>query len=242
MRTQNIKLTLLTIFLLLGLSLSAQKKSILGDFKIGANFSEMDIAGANMYKEPRLGFSFGGNVSFRLFSSVYLQSGFFLTKKGLSQHNTDIEIKDESIGAYIEQDLKQTVDVNYMQVPLSLGLELPLNKSLSINMYGGAYGGYAFRGYVIPYHGTTTYWAAGNKNVTTVSAGEEDIFETRRIKRFDYGAIGSVGLVWDIYTLTFTYEHGLYDIADINALADDGSGTKKELRNRNMSLALGFRF
>lgn len=242
MKTLYKRLFLLSIIFVLALGLNAQKRSVLGDFKIGANLSEMDIAGANMYKEPRLGFSFGGSASFRLFSNLYFQSGFFLTKKGLIQHDTSIELKDESLGEYIEKDLKQTIDVSYMQVPISLGLEIPLSKSFSINMYGGAYGGYAFRGYVIPFHGTTTYWIAGNKTVETITKGEEDIFETRRVKRFDYGAIGSLGLVWDIYTLTFTYEHGLYDIADVNALAEDGSGVKKILKNRNMSLALGFRF
>lgn len=241
MKTKNKRFPLLIIFLILTLAIQAQNRDILGDFRVGANFSEMDIKGANKYKEPRLGFSIGGSVAFRLFSNIYLQSGFSLTKKGLKQHNTSINVIDESMNEYVENDLKQTIDVNYMQVPLSLGFEIPLSKSFFINMYGGAYGGYAFRGYVIPYTGSSTYWIAGNKTVEWVNNQEEDVFDTRRIKRFDYGAIGSVGFVWNIYTLTFAYEHGLYDIADINTLADD-SGNKKVLKNRNMSVALGFRF
>lgn len=242
MKTRNKRLPILIIFLIITLGIYAQRRNILGDFKVGANFSEMDIEGANMYKQPRFGFSLGGNVSFRLFSNMYFQTGFSLTKKGLRQHNTSVDVKDESLNEYIENDLKQTIDINYMQVPLSLGFEIPLSKSFFINMYGGVYGGYAFRGYVIPYTGTSTYWIAGNKTVEWINNEEEDIFDTRRIKRFDYGAIGSVGLVWNIYTLTFAYEHGLYDVADINTLADDNSGTKKILKNRNVSVALGFRF
>lgn len=242
MKTQNRILPLLTIFLILALSMNAQKRNILGDFRLGANFSEMDIAGANKNKNIRLGFSMGGNVSVRLVQNLYIQSGFFLTKKGLQQHDTSIDVQDESLGRYVEKDLKQTIDVNYMQVPISLGFEIPLGKLFSINMYGGVYGGYAFRGYVIPFHGSETHWLAGSKNVIWSNASEEDIFDTRRIKRFDYGAIGSVGLVWSIYSLSVAYEHGLYDIADVNALADDHSGVKKILKNRNISVGLGFRF
>lgn len=241
MKTQNRILYILAIFLILSSAISAQKRRLIGDFRIGANFSEMDIAGANKNKNMRLGFSMGGSVSLRLFSNLYVQSGLSLSKKGLRQHDKSISVQDESLGQYVERDLRQTIDVNYMQIPIALGLEIPLGKSTSINVYGGAYGGYAFRGYVNPYHGTETYWIAGNKNVVWLNKEEQDIFDTRRIKRFDYGAIGSVGFVWSIYSLTLGYEHGLYDIADVSALTDDGS-EKKVLKNRNISLALGFRF
>lgn len=236
------KLLFIIVLLSVTLSVDAQKKRLLGDFKIGANFSEMDIAGANKYKVPRVGFHFGGSLSYRMFSNTYIQGGFYLTKKGLKQHDTEIiPGNDESIGEYIENDLKMTLDVNYVQIPVMLGFEIPLSNSFSINLYGGAYGGYAFKGYIVPRRGTITYWTAGQKEVAVYDDDDIDIFDSRRIKRFDYGMIGSVGLVYDIYSLTFNYEHGLYDIADINSFAD-ANGVKRALKNRNMSIALGFRF
>ena len=202
----------------------------------------MDIAGGNKYKVPRIGFHFGGSLSYRLFSNVYMQGGFYLTKKGLKQHNTERVIGDESIGEYIENDVETILDVNYMQVPVMLGFEIPLSRSVSINLYGGLYGGYAFKGYIVPRRGTITYWTAGIPETVTYDDDDIDIFDSRRIKRFDYGAIGSVGIVWDIYSLSFNYEHGLYDIADVNSFKNEQTGLKTALKNRSMSVALGFRF
>jgi len=226
------KIFLVVSFLLISVCVKAQFGSKFNtEFRAGINFSEMDIAGANMYKQTKVGFHISGNFSMRLVGPLYAQTGLTLTKKGLKQHNEGWE-KDDLTGIQIKHDIKTTIDANYIQVPLMVGVEFPLSKACFINIYGGAYGGYGFKGKTKVRGTDTRYPDSSDPIVFDRSKDDVDTFDDE-LKKFDYGAIGSVGLVVDILSFNLGYEYGLYNVSD---------KASRELKNRNITFSLGVRF
>lgn len=233
------KILLLGFILILssGIGINAQRNILTSDFFVGVNFAEMDIENANMYKTPKLGMLVGFNLNFKLKHNFQVQTGLYVTKKGLRQH-----IEQYSTNAlnttYIEDTVKHW-SANYIQVPLCLGYEYYLTKSFAVNFNVGFYAAYGYKGEynqeqsrsVIQSDGTTT-------NGAVEELEERNIYSRNGLKRFDYGAIARVGLIYDIFTINLSYEYGL---ANMNN-RDSGLLNNPSLNNRNIALALGFRF
>lgn len=231
----SIKL-LFTILLLFITVFSIQAQSYMrrpfyGEFFGGATFASMDIAGDNKFKKNKLGFMIGGNVNYRFFSNIVVQSGFHLIKKGSFKHEDRIVDLD---GPQKRIDVKNTVDANYIQIPLNLGIEIPIKRGLNFSINAGVFGAYGFKGQTKQEGYEATILNGVYDNTTSLDRNGYDTFSNTNLKRFDYGIGGNVGIIYDIFILRFQYDHGLANVAT------DALGT--EWKTRNYAFCFGFRF
>ncbi|NDV78800.1 outer membrane beta-barrel protein [Dysgonomonas sp. 511] len=231
--------TLLRILILSGLlllsinGLYAQrvKKKFTTDFHMGLNFAEMDIQGANKYKEPKLGMFLGANLNFKILGNVQIQTGFWVTKRGLKQHIEEKRVDNGTNTVYMGDTIRETA-ASYLQVPLCLGYEVFLTKKFAVNFNVGGYLAYGFKG---NHHeeGIQTVVQDGVEMPQTLTVFDRETFGLSYWNRWDYGAIAKVGFVYDIYTVNFSYEHGFYNVS---------GDPNQPLKNRNKSVSVGFRF
>jgi hypothetical protein len=205
------------------------------DLYAALNLSEMDIKDANMYKQVKLGMHIGFNVNYKILGNLQIQTGFIVSKKGLKQHiytnNTD------AAGTNTIYDEHYSATGNYLQVPFNLGYELYFSRLCAFNINAGVYAAYGYKGNSTRSIVTITDDGYSDEPVVSIVLPEYEYstFITNGSngwRRFDYGLNASVGFICDIYTLKAGYEYGLYNI----------SSTNPELRNRNLYVALGFRF
>lgn len=224
------KILFIFLFFVSSITMYAQrsKRRLNTDFKIGVNFTQFDIEGGNMFKVPKLGLHIGGNVSYKFLYDFQVQSGFFISKKGLRQHEKSYSV-DPNTDLVSSKDNLFVIDANYIHVPLNLGFERYFTNTFAVNVNAGAYFAYGISGKT---RRRTFEVTAGSDPVVTDS-GEIETFDIRGLNRIDYGLGGSIGLVQDIYTLTLNYEYGLNDISNLQS---------RVYKNRNISISLGFRF
>ncbi|MDU1892191.1 MAG: porin family protein [Dysgonomonas sp.] len=210
------------------------KKRFSSDIHVGLNFATMDIENANMFKTPKIGVNIGVNFNYKILGNIQLQSGLFVTKKGLKQHIKS-RTKDETTGTVVANDTITHIVPNYIQVPLALGYEVYLSKNFAFNVNVGGYAAYGFKGYHT--RETSSWTVEAGRPPSDVSYGpgiDTDVFDDNNVlRRFDYGVIASVGFIYDIYMINFNYEHGLYNISN------DAS---RVLKTRNKWFSIGFRF
>lgn len=226
---------IIILFSLLALAAcaNAQRMSkFITEFKGGLNLSEMDIANGNTGKELKVGFQLGGNFAIRMKGPLYLRTGLEFTKKGLKQHDQS-ESQHEITGSITKQDVKYTIDANYIQIPALLGLEFKLSKLTSINFYGGGYGGYGFKGKTKTKGQEIIDYGTANPIYVNKSKDEVDTFDSSLLKKWDYGLTASVGFVYEILSFSVAYEYGLYNISNDKS---------KELKNRNTAVTVAVRF
>lgn len=232
----SIKTTILifTILFFNNVSSSAQylKKRLTADFKVGVNFSHMSgIEGAS---DLKLGLNVGATVNYKIIGNLQIQSGFIVTKKGYKTHSRTTDY-NEPDNITTVTDRWYEVTANYIQVPFNIGYELYFAKNMAFNINGGVYVAYGygnkgkstFSGLVkteIPNSPPTYSYPEGRNDNTFSQTGW---------KRSDYGLNGSVGFIYDIYTLSFSYAHGLHNVSQ------DSSA---DIQNRVYSLSFGFRF
>ncbi|NDV67335.1 porin family protein [Dysgonomonas sp. 25] len=227
------KIIILVSLLSLSIGATAQigaKKKFFLDFRIGANSSEMDIKDQNYGKKVKPGYHFAVVGAYKFYDNIQFQSGIHVTKKGMKRRT--VEPFEDLGGTYREvKAITTTTDANYIMMPLMLGWESDYNKTWLFNVNAGVYGAWGFSGETKE-RGTQTIYFAGESSVDKYSE-KYDTFTSENLKKTDYGLIGSVGVVYDIYTLNLTYEYGLYNISQKSDI---------ELRNRNLTLSIGFRF
>lgn len=248
----NVKISLLIFILLMINCFSAYaqhpKKRLTADFRMGVNYVTMSgresappnngdpgdytsDAGAQF----KIGMHVGGNVNYKLIGNFQMQIGFYVTKKGYKNYVWD-QTKSTSSGVSILNERWYEATANYIQMPFNVGYEWYFNKDMAFNINGGVYVAYGYgnKGR-IKYHGrSTTMDSDGQVTVNDLSgAYEEHTFSDTRWRRPDYGLNGSIGFIYDIYTLNLNYEHGLYNVTR------DPNNPKE---HRVYSLSLGFRF
>ncbi len=199
------------------------RKRFTSDFFVGLNFASVDIKDGNMDKVPKLGVLVGGNINYKIFHNIQIQTGFYITKKGLAQDVKRNET-DQITNEPIITDLSRRTAASYFQVPLCLGLEVYLSKSFAFNINAGGYAAYGFKG---------RYYQEGIVENVLVVKEERETFGLEKWKRLDYGLTAKVGFIYDIYNVNLGYEYGLNNISDNIASI---------LKNRTISLSLGFRF
>lgn len=233
----TIKIFTLTLLLASSLTASAQsiKKRFTSDIHIGVNLSKMDNKD-NEYTQPKLGMHIGVNVNYKIIGNIQIQSGFYVSKKGLKLHKGPLD--QEGVISTVRTEQWQSTTGTYIQVPLNLGYEVFVTKKVAFNINAGVYGAYGYKGKGTERSVTTTF--NGNETPVTEFYGpvEFESFEPLRWRRFDYGLNGNIGFVYDIYTFNVNYEHGLYNVLNLGNAANIG----QTLKNRNISVSLGFRF
>lgn len=210
-----------------------QRRLFTSDIHLGLNFAQMDIKDANMYKDIKLGMQIGVNFNYKVLGNMQVQTGIFVTKRGLKQHIDRYEVNTASEVAYRGDTILNTA-ADYLQVPLCVGYEVYLTKHFAVNFNAGLYLAYGFKGK----HREEGYVETiKDGKVTSIAVTlpfeETNTFDRKGWKRFDYGGIAKIGFVYDIYTINLGYEYGLYNVSD------DG---RRELKNRNLFASLGFRF
>lgn len=178
-----------TFILLMGLvsSISAQKgprKTTDVYIKAGLNLSNaLDVKPGVPDKDFKVGFNVGLQVDKRLDRHLYFQSGIFFTTKGVK-----LNYKGNEKSAKINQ--------MYLQLPLALAYKFHIDRNAHLVFNFGPYLAYGIAGKV----------SDGNLR-------KHDTFDKTRLKRFDVGLLGGIGLKFDRVLLGVSYEHGLLDIA-----------------------------
>lgn len=209
------------------------RKRFTSDVHVGLNFAEMDITrgGDNDFNKAKLGMHLGINFNYKILHNIQLQSGFYVTKKGLKQ---DIHrVVESTLNDFTVTDTLAHTVANYMQVPLCIGYEVFFSDKFGFNINGGLYGAYGWKGKYEDKYYLKYVYADGSVVTNPMQQRNGETFDLNRWKRWDYGLIGSVGFIYDIFMLNFNYEHGLQDLSSTNNVS---------LKNRNMSVSLGFRF
>lgn len=222
--------------LLFGLVIEADAQSIrkkfTSDVHIGLNFAEMDVnSGQNDNNKLKLGVAIGVNFNYKIFHNIQLQTGFYISKKGLKQEMHRVE-KSALLDEYIYDTIKTTT-ASYIQIPLAIGYEVYLSKNFAFNINGGVYGAYGFKGEYENKYFQTIKQYEGPVFSEPIEKVEGDTFDIDKWKRWDYGLIGSVGFIYDIFTINFNYEYGLQNVSSVSW---------ENMKNRNMSVLLGIRF
>lgn len=229
-----IKIILLISLCIYCIGISAQykpKKRFTSDIYAGMNLAEMDIKGDNTFKQAKIGLHIGFNLNYKILENMQVQTGFLVTKKGLKRHIHTVT-RDESLGEVTTYDEWSNTTGNYIQMPFNLGYEVYFTKFLAFNINGGLYAAYGYKGTGKFSSTSIREDGYGEPVVTSVPEYEYDTYTPERWRRFDYGLNGSIGIIYDIYTFKLNYEYGLCNI----------SYSDPELRNRNFTASVGFRF
>ena len=103
----------------------------------------------------------------------------------------------------------------YLQLPVRVAYKFEIMPGTKLFINAGPYVAYGIGGKI----------KGGDSKV--------DIFDDDRLKRFDYGIGGGVGVEFGKFTVSVGYDFGLANISDVK-------GTK--VRNQNAFITLGYRF
>lgn len=229
----NRSILLITILLILSVGLKAQslrQSKIFGEVKLAASFSDMDIKGNNLNKQLKIGYILGADVNYKLTPNIYLQSGFYLKQKGYQKETN----KSLDPGSMIkEEKSKESTTISYMSIPLGIGFETRLGRDWSVFFSAGGYFAYGFKGKYKTEGYRIEKDDAGNEKYVNLDSGTNDPFSLSRFNRVDYGLYGTVGVVYDFMSFSFSYDHGLNNVA---------SGDNPRSLNRNYYIGAGVRF
>lgn len=208
------------------------KKKLTSDIHVGINLSEMDMGGdQNQYNKLKPGAVVGVNVNYKIIGNIQVQTGFYVSKKGLKQE-IHSEVTTPLKDLYIQDTVRTTV-ANYIQIPLALGYEVYLTKNFAFNINVGLYGAYGFKGNYEYKYSQATVPYGGHIIYEPLQTATGETFNINRWRRWDYGLIGSVGFIYDIYTINLNYERGFNNVTTENW---------SSLKNKNISILLGLRF
>ncbi len=246
-----LKISLGVVFLLLINCLPANaqypKKRMTVDFRMGINYLQMsgvetDPTGdattetytTGAEDKFKMGMHIGVNVNYKIIGNIQIQTGFYVSKKGYKTYEYESKLNED--GTQSIYDTWSEATGNYIQMPLNLGYELYVSKKVAFNINGGLYGAYGYgnKGRIKKNIFTTTV-KPGGSSVSGESGDSYEVltFSDSRWKRIDYGLNGSIGFIYDIYTINFNYEQGLYNVT---------REVGQNIKHRIYSLSLGFRF
>jgi OmpA-OmpF porin, OOP family len=153
----------------------------------------------NRYNKKRNSFHAGVlvDIPFKINGKTFFQSGFIYSSKG--------RIFDKVFDTLVDPNyrIKSTTAVNYIEIPLNIGIKLPLGKKTKFVIAAGPYAGLYYSG-------------RGTNEITSSSLNftkEEIDFETgkgvNKFKSFDIGANASAGFDFGSFTLTGRYTRSL---------------------------------
>jgi hypothetical protein len=231
---QIIKITLASIFLIVGLSANAQEKKFLFGVKAGFAFSDL----SEYSYDTKIKHSFTGGLTFDYFLNrdLYLSSAIEFVNKGTKY---DLLNKDENAGTSLSIK-KSTVAANYLQVPVHVGYKFDLSQKTRLMVQGGPYIAYGIGGQtelgdevVLKTPEGTTSMDLNDyiKMIDGWRRGEETFSDTH-FREFDWGIGIGLGVEYEHVNLSFKYDFGLYDISR-------GDG---KVKNRNAYVTLGYKF
>jgi len=218
-----IKITILSLFLLVGLKSMSQTLGV----KAGLNLSTMHVKysasdGENHQLNP--GFHIGPTLEIPINKTLSVETGLLLSSKGF-------RIKGEH--AYLNEFIKQNEKLNLLY------LDIPITAKLSFDV-----GSQQIYGKLGPYFSTglTGRYNTGLKVEGTQETYELDVgFGSNRdkgdLKRLDFGLISGVGINFNRIQVEVNYSLGL---ANVNAFKYLNNATKAT--NRVVEISVAYKF
>lgn len=187
----NLKILLISIALLVGVTANAQDKKITAGVKAGMNVS--NFSGDSDGADAKIGFNVGVTVDYAFTDEFYLLTGLDLTTKG-AKASGDIDEYGYSGHAKI------TMNPMYLQLPIHLGYKLSVAENTKIVFRAGPYVAYGVGGKV-------TAKVGGQK-------GDTNVFRTGGLKNFDFGFGIGTGAEFGKIGVNLGYNFGVINIAD----------------------------
>lgn len=223
--------------IIISLSVFSQEKDFNFRFEVGGNLSnivsykELPVS-ANDFLEGKykLGYQVGGFINFNFSRYFYASSGINFIAKGFNSKNiplvdtNDFQLKKTNYSARLI----------YMQVPVQLGVMIPLKNNLDLDVLFGGYFGFAALG-------NESFEDENNKLVT------RNFFDERYIigsNRFDVGLKFGFAINYYSMYIATNYDWGMYKFISYEKLdpVNSVNDHKYYAKNSTISLSLGFKF
>ncbi len=181
MRKEFIYWGLLTAFLS-GLNLFAQPNWSFGFYLLPQRtaFLNRQTELSNYSLQPTYGKAFGAALAFHPNALYYFQIQFLNSFQG--QKFAYLETQTDSLGNPTSiATITRRYDLNYYKIPLNVGINIPLNKILSAEVYLGPQ---------LSYLNTATYVLNGD----TIVRNAKDYFFKQTLKKIDLGMVFGAGI------------------------------------------------
>lgn len=221
-------LALMSLFI--GSGIQAQKPISIG-VKAGVTLATSSVDDYEM----SVGLASGIVVDYNLSSNLFVRSGL------------DFMMKGGKIDIYNEQNATGSKDIlwnnkynkthlNYLQIPLMIGYRTAMTNQVNLFVTGGLYGAYGISG-------------SGKYRFTTNVPGEKnesidyDNFDDLKIKKFEFGLVGSFGVEYESYFISVGYEYGLTNSNKTHFGSNQTPYTNGDSwHNMNATCTLGYKF
>lgn len=208
-------------------------------YEVSAGFnlstSTLDAATDFTGKKVKPGFQIGAGVHYNFSKSFFIGTGLYYTTKGMIVKGTDYTIG----GPVVYIHWEQTINQNYLQLPLAVGYKIRLSDKVTGVIRTGPYIAYGIGGKAVT-RSTFSGAREGSEKKDRATFGNEGLKEN------DYGWHAGIGATIGKISIMLNYEIGIPDIdrghqwnAWLNHLFSDDTNTYK---NRNASLTVGYRF
>lgn len=218
-----IKIKIVAFLLLFSLIAYSQDSPFQAGVKGGMSFSSASVKNAGT-ERIKAGYQIGLFAEYGLTESFYLQSGAYFATKG-------IRLKGTKALLDVASGWKQTVDMQYVEVPLLAMYKLEIVSGMKILFNAGPYASLGIGG-------KTTNKLIGADESKEVKL---DTFDENRMKDFDYGVRFGTGMEFEKMIFEFSFDFGINNIAykdnELNSAFGD-----KHFRNKGFSLLVGYKF
>jgi len=205
-----------------GLSFSYMKLLLINEENVDGEYVEKEKDTDN-FMGVHIGVIFDFPLSDISIGTISLQPGIMFTKKGGIW-------EDEKEYSYYTEKSKGTFNLNYLEIPLTVSLKIPINESLSARANVGFYLAVGISGTLKDEY---TECRSGTDDCESYS-NDVDIFNGGKgLKSSDYGLSFAGGIEFHNFYAGITYGLGLSNI-----LGDDYG----EITTRTINFTLGYNF
>ncbi len=219
---------ILIVLLLLGFSsvVFAQgitAKGVKGGLNI-ATLTGYELGG----EKYKIGFVFGGFLTYELNQKFSLQPELLFTMKGAKFEDVDKETEDDGSQYYDKYEISW--NLNYLEIPVLAKLNIPMKENIKSNIfYGPALGIKIGATYDIDHE----YWEKDENGNIVEEINESDKSEIKIIKNMDFGIVFGAGVEFGKIMVDARYNLGLSTITDENGVS--------KMKNSVISLILGIK-
>ena len=183
--------------------------------------------------EMGFGLASGIIVDYNISRNLFVRSGLDFMMKGgkLDVYN------EQSSGAnnIVWNNRYSRIHLNYLQIPVMIGYRTAVADQVNLFATGGLYAAYGVFG-------------SGKYRYTTNMPGKEnedskyDSFSDLRLKKFDFGLVGSFGVEYGSSFISVGYEYGLINANKTHFDNSTGYTNGDSWHNMNATCTLGFMF
>jgi len=197
------------------------------------------------------GFTGGVTVEYDLGNRFYLSSGLEYANKSMEYDSYSYAYSnlDNCTGTYDMYSLSSTytsVRLHTLQVPLTVGYRLPVSRNANLTFRAGAYISYGIA--ASSQIGSRHSQEINGKYTSSYSQSHSNDYDASGLQRFDYGLLGGIGFEYKRFSINVDYQLGLKNLSTHKGYHyysngnDRIGGAVSGLKNRNLSLSVGYRF